>query len=571
MIDRAITILESIDLVTDIQEVSNLKKYDDKLYEKIIKFKLNIKNDAVGIVMAIPTKWKRRLIDFFIDDYNSFPFIPHMESKGKVCLFDLEGVLIKHDFEALINESIIRLNRNIIDGIEGRNKIDFITEFDSYWLLLPDTQLIKSFVNLNEGVKKLKYLTEQKKFKKEVILAISDKEEILTSTGTKGTIKNGIYININSNEYIYPPDWRKKLDVNYINEVLEIGQFKYKKVKGLVGKFNRELLLFININQPNGVKTPIAIIIKAHNDDLIKDNEYLQFDDECRCTPLYINRSDSEYLISRGGIFDDIKNKKVLIIGCGSIGGYLTSELVKSGISNLTIVDKDTLTAGNIYRHLLGLEYVGQYKTKAISKYIEKNIPFIRVNTIEDKIEDLIENYMLDFEEFDLIISATGNHNVNRWINQYAHNYDITAPIIYLWNEVLGIGNHALFIDNKNKGCFECLIGEDDSGLYDRSSYCKTGQVFTKKYKGCSSTFLPYGSIHSLKTVSLGVELALKYFNGELRGNVLISQKGDDTYMVKAGLLTSERYNKQINDTWRLSGNNFVNKNCSICVKEEDV
>lgn len=571
MIDRAINILKSIDLVTDVEEVLNFKEYNDKVYEKIIKFKLIIKNNKVGIVMAIPTNWNRSLIDFFIDNYNEFEFIPHMEKGGKMCLFDLEGVLIKHDFEALVNESISRLNRNIIDGIEERNKADFITEFDSYWLLLPHIQLIESFVKLEEGVKKLKYLAKQKKFKKEVVLSISDKEEILTVTGIKGTIKNGVYVNINSNNYIYPPDWRKILDISYINKVLEISRFKYEKVKMLIEKHNRELLLFININQPNGVKTPIAVIIKAHYDYLIRDDEYLQFNTECRCSPLYINRNDSEYLISRIGTLNDIQNKKVLIIGCGSIGGYLTSELVKIGISNLTLVDKDRLTSGNIYRHLLGLEYVGQYKTEAVKKYIQKNIPFIRVNTFESNIEELIEDYMLDFEEFDLIISATGNHNVNRWINKYAHNNDTTAPIIYLWNEVLGIGNHALLIDNKNKGCFECLIEDNDNGLYDRSSYCKRGQVFTKKYKGCSSTFLPYGSIHSLKTVSLGVELVLKYFNKELKENLLISQKGDDTYMIKEGLLTSERYNKQINDTWRLSGNNFENKHCSICFEEEDI
>ncbi|MGL5634041.1 MAG: ThiF family adenylyltransferase [Sarcina sp.] len=571
MIARAITILERINLVTDIQELANFKEYNGKLYEKIIKLKLNILNDTVGIVMAIPTKWKRNLIDFFIDDYNNFPFIPHVGEKGKVCLFDLEGVLIKHDFEALIIESISRLSKNIIEGIEGSNKVDFIDEFDSYWLLLHDIQLIESFVTLDESVKKLKYLTKLQKSKRELILSISDKEEFLEINGNKGTIKNGIYININSNEYIYPPDWRKKLDVSYINRLLEMCKFKYEKVKVLIEKVNRELLLFININQSNGVKTPIAMVIKAKNENLIKDNEWLQFDNECICIPLYINRSDSEYLISRGGIFDNIKDKKVLIVGCGSIGGYLISELIKSGITNVTLVDKDTLTAGNIYRHLLGLEYLKQYKTKAIHKYIQKNIPFIRVNTLEDNIEELIENYKLDFEEFDLIISATGNHNVNKWINYYAYKEKITPPIIYLWNEVLGIGNHALFIESKNNGCFECIIGEDENGLYDRSSYCKRGQVFTKKYRGCSSTFLPYGSIHSLKTVGLGIELSLKYLNGELKENVLISQKGDDTYMVKAGLLTSERYNKQSNDTWRLSGEKFVNKNCSICIIEEDI
>lgn len=567
MIDRIADMLRSIDLVTDIEEINNFNRCKNKEYEKVMKFKLNIKNELVGIIMAIPTNWKRRLIDFFIDDYDNFPFIPHMESEGKVCLFDLEGVLIKPDFEVLINESIIRLNMIILEGIEGTNKVDFITEFNSYWILLPKNQIIKSFVNLNEGVKKLKYLSKQDNFKKELIFSISDKEENLNLTN-KGTIKNGMYISISPKDYIYPPDWRKKLDVNYINEVLEIGKFKYEKIKGLIEKFNRELLLFININQPNGDKTPIAITIKSYNGTLIKNSEYLKFDNKCGCIPLYIDRSDTEYLISRGGIFKEIKDKKVLIVGCGSIGGYLASELVKSGISKLALVDDDKLTSGNIYRHLLGLEYVGQYKTKAISKYIEKNIPFVTVNTFEGKIEELIENYILDFEAFDLIISATGNHNVNRWINKCVKNDNVSTPVIYLWNEVLGIGNHALFIENKNKGCFECLIGEDENGLYDRSSYCKTGQVFTKKYNGCSSTFLPFGSIHSLKTVSLGVELALKYFNMELKENVLISQKGDDIYMKKEGFITSERYKRQESDIWRLSGDKFFNKNCSSCLKE---
>lgn len=572
MIDGVVDILKRIDLIKDIEEVNHSNKYENKVYEKVIKFKLNTKEKTVGIVMAIPTNWKRNLIDFFIEEYMEFAFIPHMGSRGLMCLFDLEGVLIKYDFEALINEGICRLNKTITDGIEGSNRIDFITEFDSYWLQLQDIQLTNSFVNLDKDIKKIKYLTQKKSLQKEVIVSISDKEEIFNITGSKGTIKNGIYINIQAEEYVYPPDWREKLDINYINKLLQLGQLNNQVVNRLIGEFNRELLLFININQPNGIKTPVGILIKSHKGNLINyNNKYLQFNSECKCIPLYIDRSDSEYLISRGGIFTDIKGKKVLIVGCGSIGGYLTSELIKSGISNLTLVDNDKLTAGNIYRHLLGLEYIGQYKTKAISKHIEKNIPFIKINTFEDKIEDLIENYMLDFEEFDLIISATGNHNMNRWINEYLEYNNITTPVVYLWNEVLGIGNHAAFIDNRNKGCFECLIGEDENGIYDRTSYCERGQIFTKKYNGCTSTFLPFGSVHSLKTVSLGVELSLKYFNRELKENLLISQKGDDTYIIKENLFTSERYKKQKNGTWILSGNNFLNKKCSICSKGEEI
>ena len=69
----------------------------------------------------------------------------------------------------------------------------------------------------------------------------------------------------------------------------------------------------------------------------------------------------------------------------------------------------------------------------------------------------------------------------------------------------------------------------------------------------------------------MGVELALKYFNGEIEENYLISQKGDDTYMTKEGLLTSDRYKRQINDIWKLSGIDFENEQCDICHKEENV
>lgn len=569
IIDRTVDILKRIDLIIDIEEIYDCNKYANKVYEKVIKFKLNIKEENIGIVMAIPSNWERCLIDFFVEEYMNFTFIPHMGKRGLICLFDLEGILINPDFETLINESISRLNKTLLDGIEGSNKIDFITEFNSYWLQLPDSKLVDSFVNLDDGLKKVKYLTKKKLSQEELILSIADKEEIFNTTGSKGTIKNAIYVNIMTEEYIYPPDWRKKLDINYINKLLQIGKVEYRMVEDLIGRINREILLFININQPNGAKTPIAILIKYYNKKLINDHIYLQFDNDCKCMPLCISRSDSDYIISRGGIFTEIKSKKVLIVGCGSIGGYLASELIKSGISNLSLVDDDFLTAGNIYRHLLGLEYVGQYKTKAISKYIERNIPFINIKGFENKIENLIENYLLDFEEFDLIMSATGNHNVNRWINKYVKANNVTTPVVYLWNEVLGIGNHAVFIDNKYKGCFECLIGQDEKGLYDRTSYCERGQIFTKKYNGCSSTFLPFGSIHSLKTVSLGVELALKYFNEELKENLLISQKGNDIYMIKEGLLTSNRYKKQKNDVWKLSGTEFISEQCNICYKEK--
>lgn len=565
MLKKSIDILKLIKSVKEIAEVKENSKFKGKIYKVVIKFTMQIKEESVGIVMGIPTDWERSLVDIFIENYEDFKLIPHMYKEGQMCLFDLEGVLIDATFDGLIVESLNRLENILLEGIEGTNKIEFITEFDAYWNQQSNIGIINSSVALDDGIKKIKYTY---KFSDKIeSLSTSDKEEELKKLGKYNTIKNGVYVNIKCDDLVYPPDWRKKIDIKYVNELLEIGKIEYKDIKNMMKNFSKELLLLINISQPNGFNIPVAILVKGYNEKLIKHNKYFQLHIGCKCMPLGVCRNDSEYLIKRGGMFTDVRYKKVLIIGCGSIGGYLASELVKAGVSNISLVDKDILSPDNIYRHLLGLEYVGQYKTKAIIKYLEKNIPYIKLNSFEEKIENLIEDYKLDFDAFDLVISATGNHNVNRWINGYVMSNKVSAPVVYLWNEVLGIGNHALFIDIKNKGCFECLIGLDEYGLYDKTSYCKRGQIFTKKYNGCHSTFLPFGSIHSLKTVAMGVELALKYFNGEIKENCLISQKGEDVYMKKEGLLTSDRYNYQNNDIWKLSGENFVDMNCNSCYK----
>lgn len=566
MVKKSIDILKSIKSVKAINDVKENSEFKGKIYEVVIQFTIQVREESVGIVMGIPTDWERSLADIFIEDYENFKLIPHMYKEGQMCLFDLEGVLIDATFEGLIIESLSRLDKILLEGMDGTNKEEFITEFDAYWNQQSNIGIINSSVTLDDSIKKVKYT--YKLSDKIENLSVSDKEEDLKKLGKYNTIKNGIYLNIKCDNLVYPPDWRKKIDIKYINELLEIGKIEYKDIKNIMKSFNKELLLMINISQPNTFNIPIAILVKGYNEKLNKHNKYFQLHIGCKCIPLGVCRNDSEYLIKRGGIFADIRDKKVLIIGCGSIGGYLTSELVKAGVSNISLVDKDILSADNIYRHLLGLEYVGQYKTKAIIKYLEKNIPYIKLNSFEEKIESLIEDYKLDFDAFDLVISATGNHNVNRWINNYVISNKVSAPVVYLWNEVLGIGNHALYIDTKNKGCFECLIGNDEYGFYDKTSYCKRGQIFTKKYNGCHSTFLPFGSIHSLKTVGMGVELCLKYFNDEIKANILISQKGDDTYMKKEGLRTSDRYKYQDKYICKLSGVDFEDKSCIKCFNE---
>jgi len=284
--------------------------------------------------------------------------------------------------------------------------------------------------------------------------------------------------------------------------------------------------------------------------------------------PLLMERADKKFLMKRVTEQDSENYKnRILIIGCGSVGGHVICELAKAGYEDLTIVDYEKLTEENIFRHVLGMEYVNRYKCEALNTYIQKNIPEVKITTLAERIEDAITEEDINFEDYNLIISAAGNHNLNRWINSWIQNNKIKVPVVYLWNEVYGIGNHAAYIKYGNCGCYECFFDRDEETgeLYDKTSYCMRGQIITESAGGCGKTYVPYGNLVSLKTMLLCLKMVKNIFEENLDDNLLISLKGDSDYLEKHNLETSGRYLRQQEQIKILTGKQFVNINCGVC------
>ena len=288
--------------------------------------------------------------------------------------------------------------------------------------------------------------------------------------------------------------------------------------------------------------------------------------------PIVIERIDKSYIMNRTSSGDNLlKGKSYLLIGCGSIGGYVFYNLIKSGCENITIVDHDSLKEENIYRHLLGVESVGRSKTDALCKYAKNTLPNLNIKSVNKGIEEAVKSDSINFEEYDYIISATGNHNVNRWINRYVNEKKIETSVFYIWNEPLDIGSHVAYININKEGCYECFFSRTEEGeLYDVTSYCEPKQEFVKSYLGCSGTFIPYSSLVSIKSATLFLDLLKKVITGRVERNSLISEKGDNYYFKQAGLLLSEVYKKQKENIAVIEGNKFVNCNCRMCIKNDE-
>jgi molybdopterin/thiamine biosynthesis adenylyltransferase len=572
-----VNILNSYENISQISSNNSTRTYCGKNYQYLYRFIYTIADKAIPMIIGIPADWDRKLIDVFIEDYREFDYIPHLDEDGKLCLFDLEGVLIDKNFEGLLNQTLIRMSKTLSDGLNKLNFIDFIEEFEQYWRRLPETKILKSMINISENIKLIKYADNQKipkkkkndkyvdilRKEKKYSFVSSDLEKDFSLYPDMNTIKNGVYIYIDTKDFIYPPDWRHKLDISYINSLINHDSINRNELINNIGKCSSNLVLIFNVKQPNDCTNMFGVAIKGYKINTVDSKLQIQLSEDL--IPCNVIRCDKKFLIDRGGALSELYSKKILVVGSGSIGGYLINELVKTGINNITIVDDDILKEENIYRHLLGMEYIGKYKSKSIVDYINKNIPGVNISSVEDAIEDAIEDGSISFSEYDLIISAVGNHNVNRWINEYIHTKKIETPVVYLWNEVLGIGSHVAFISAKYKGCYECFFGEDDEGIYDRTSYCERGQSFTKKVRGCGSSFLPFSSANSVTTAIAGIEIVKNYFEGKINENNLISIKGNNYYLKKAGFKTSNRYNVQPQDKVTLEGEKFRKERCIIC------
>ena len=107
-----------------------------------------------------------------------------------------------------------------------------------------------------------------------------------------------------------------------------------------------------------------------------------------------------------GHKISDIKNKKVLIIGLGGVGSYAVEALIRSGISNITIVDSDKIDISNLNRQLMTYQNnIGKYKTDEIEKRILSINPNCKITKVTkflnlDNIQELFR------DNYDYIIDA---------------------------------------------------------------------------------------------------------------------------------------------------------------------
>ena len=125
------------------------------------------------------------------------------------------------------------------------------------------------------------------------------------------------------------------------------------------------------------------------------------------------NLSRLELITSKEKI-EKIKEKNILLIGLGGVGGYTFETLVRSGISNITVVDGDTFEESNLNRQVLSLiSTIGKNKTDVAESRAREINPDINVKKITKILtkENINE---INFSEYDYVVDACDTMDVKK-------------------------------------------------------------------------------------------------------------------------------------------------------------
>ena len=226
-----------------------------------------------------------------------------------------------------------------------------------------------------------------------------------------------------------------------------------------------------------------------------------------KITRLHAFRLDDQYLAERNSPgMKTLAGKKIAVIGCGTIGGYLIDTLAKAGAGTgggeITVVDHEDLGPQNLGRHRLGIAHVFSNKAKGMWHELQFDNPSVSVRALE------VDARKAHLGSIDLLIDATGEEALGHWL---AWRYASEVPMLSIWIEGPGVAVRALIKKHVSGACYRCLSEHQRAGglLSVKGDIPK---LFAGH--GCEGLYVPFPATVSLQAAALGAEMAMAWVNG---------------------------------------------------------
>lgn len=146
---------------------------------------------------------------------------------------------------------------------------------------------------------------------------------------------------------------------------------------------------------------------------------------------------------------------RVVLVGCGALGGALAQSLVRSGVGQLVLVDRDVVETSNLPRQVLFDERHARERTPKVEAARETlariggptSLELQALHLDADNIEDLAENC-------DLLLDGTDNLATRYLVNDYS----VEEGVPWVYGGVVGSGGLAMPVVPGRGPCLRCVF-----------------------------------------------------------------------------------------------------------------
>ncbi|KAG8968529.1 hypothetical protein FRC03_007180 [Tulasnella sp. 419] len=121
-----------------------------------------------------------------------------------------------------------------------------------------------------------------------------------------------------------------------------------------------------------------------------------------------------------------LRGGRVAIVGCGGVGSWAATMLVRSGVSYVRLIDFDNVTLSSLNRHAVAtLADVGTPKVTACKKYFHQIAPWVEVDARIELWKSGREGERLLGGNIDWVIDAIDNITTKVELLKYCHERNI--------------------------------------------------------------------------------------------------------------------------------------------------
>lgn len=115
-----------------------------------------------------------------------------------------------------------------------------------------------------------------------------------------------------------------------------------------------------------------------------------------------------------------VADHRVLVIGCGALGGDIAMMLAKAGIGRLHLVDPQHLMSGNAIRHECPLQMAGFKKVEALKRRIHGHNPYVEIDILADSATSDLELLEKMLADADVTICTIADEGLEMVVNEAA-------------------------------------------------------------------------------------------------------------------------------------------------------